>query len=95
MMVVAPLISKDPITTSNHILFAASLMSLSIKSLFLAGALLASTVTSQVVPGLTGTWTTKSRKVITGPVGTLQHSLEGAACGRGGWRNQGFWFSKG
>ena len=50
-------------------------MALSIRTLLIAGAVLASTVTSQVVPGLTGTWTTKSRKVITGPVSTLQACL--------------------
>lgn len=43
-------------------------MSLSLQSLLIAGAALASVATALLDPSLTGTWTTKSRKVITGPV---------------------------
>ena len=66
-----PLMSKDLSTLSTYIRFAKHPMSLSIRTLLIAGALLLSTVSSQGVPQLTGTWTTKSRKVVTGPVGTL------------------------
>ena len=43
-------------------------MYLSLLSLLTAGAALASVTIAQVDPDLTGTWTTKSRKVLTGPV---------------------------
>jgi len=41
-----------------------------LRSLLTLGAVLVSFVSAQVDPKLTGTWTTKSRKVVTGPVGT-------------------------
>ena len=43
-------------------------MLLSLQSLLLGVATLTSVVTAQVDSQLTGTWTTKSRKVFTGPV---------------------------
>lgn len=43
-------------------------MLLFLTSLLLGGAALAPLVTAQVDTQLTGTWTTKSRKVFTGPV---------------------------
>lgn len=43
-------------------------MSLSLRSLLIVGAALASVAIAQVDPDLTGTWTTKSWKVLTGPV---------------------------
>ncbi|KAL8997575.1 MAG: hypothetical protein Q9169_003193 [Polycauliona sp. 2 TL-2023] len=46
-------------------------MVFNLKLLALCSAALASLVVAQVDPLLTGTWTTKSRKVFTGPVGAL------------------------
>ncbi|KAL9612276.1 MAG: hypothetical protein Q9167_003144, partial [Letrouitia subvulpina] len=42
-------------------------MIISLSTLLLGGATLASLAAAQVDPALTGTWTTKSRKVFTGP----------------------------
>lgn len=43
-----------------------------LRSLLAVGTLLVPFVAAQQVdPRLTGTWTTKSRKVVTGPVSTL------------------------
>ena len=47
-------------------------MFISVLSLLLGAVTLVSLVDAQVDPELTGTWTTKSRKVFTGPVGRLQ-----------------------
>ena len=44
-------------------------MSMSLRRLLAVGVALASLATAQFDPDLTGTWTTKSRKVLTGPVG--------------------------
>lgn len=49
-------------------------MILNLNSLVLCGVALAPLVVAQVDPLLTGTWTTKSRKVFTGPVCTLLES---------------------
>lgn len=49
-------------------------MLLPLKSLILGGATLASLVAAQIDTQLTGTWTTKSRKVFTGPVRASYHS---------------------
>lgn len=46
-----------------------TLMLLSLQSLLIAGTAFASVAIAQLDPALTGTWTTKSRKVLTGPVG--------------------------
>ncbi len=45
-----------------------SLMILSLRSLLAAGVVLVPLIAAQADPQLTGTWTTKSRKVVTGPV---------------------------
>lgn len=50
-------------------------MSLSLRSWLIVGAALASVAIAQVDPDLTGTWTTKSRKVLTGPVGSYSSVL--------------------
>ncbi len=44
-------------------------MILSIRSTLALGAVFVPFAATQVDPRLTGTWTTKSRKVVTGPVG--------------------------
>lgn len=48
-------------------------MLLTLESLLLGGSALASLVAAQVDTQLTGTWTTKSRKVFTGPVRAVFH----------------------
>ena len=45
--------------------------SMKFQSLLIAGACLASTASAQIDPQLVGTWSTKSSKVITGPVRTI------------------------
>lgn len=54
-------------------------MFLTLRLLILGGAAFASLVAAQVDTQLTGTWTTKSRKVFTGPVCTPWQSFRSSA----------------
>jgi len=50
-------------------------MILLLRPLLVAGAVLVPLIAAQADPQLTGTWTTKSRKVVTGPVRSIHASL--------------------
>lgn len=56
-------------------------MLLTLRSLLFGGAAFASLATAQLDAQLTGTWTTKSRKVFTGPVRTPWQSFRFSAYG--------------